>query len=650
MVLSFLVDKQIITRVDKEKVVRDSMNYLRAQFQFSPDWTGQKTAVFKSKSGAYNVLIDDDGSCLVPWEVLVDEVVEVSAFCGALITANVVKIITLASGYTIGEEGREPTPDVFTQIMEKLSEIEAEVDPEALQALIDAYLADKGYVTEADVETIVAAYVDAHKSEWQGSEVSVTAVQQTGTKIAEISVDGTTTNLYAPNGGGASSLSDLTDTAITNPQSGDVLVYDGSKWANYTDKVTTMPTADATNLGKIVQYMGSTNETYTKGFYYECVSDGGTPVKYEWQWLSDTPYVLTPYTKVTGESVTPLGMDAEIKTGLSASWYRSTPIAVKAGQLIRYRAYGVKGSTVMISTCEADGSNLLNKVLSDESALKWWYYQAEKDGYIMLAGSTAYISNPKLYIKDPNPIEKADFGIKNVTHNVFNSELCHIFKKVVCCGDSYTKGYMSSSYNVTAEDKEAYSWVEHMAKITGNTWINCGKTGANSKTWMIEADGYAKAVNAGKAQAYIIGLGINDSGTSSQHIDVGTTADIGTENDTFYGNMSRIVVALAGINADAFILINTCPRFQDNRTDPYNEAIRNIVDYYKATYNIHCIDLAVDYIDMYTDKEFTSNFQHDHPTALGHAKMAKMYEFALSDYMNKHIQAFQMAPWTPYDA
>lgn len=233
MVLSFLVDKQIITRVDKEKVVRDSMNYLYASFEFSPDWVGEKTAVFKSKSGAFNVLLDNDGKCLVPWEVLVDEVIEVSVFCGALITANVVKIITIGSGYTLGESGRVPTPGVYEQIIAKLNEIEAEIEPEAIQALIDAYLADKDFVTEAEVETIVAAYINEHKSEWQGSEVSVTAVQQSGTKIAEISVDGTTTNLYAPNGGGgATSLDDLTDVSLTTPQSGDVLVFDGSKWGN----------------------------------------------------------------------------------------------------------------------------------------------------------------------------------------------------------------------------------------------------------------------------------------------------------------------------------------------------------------------------------------------------------------------------------
>lgn len=227
MVLSFLVDKQIITRVDKEKVVRDSMNYLYASFEFSPDWVGEKTAVFKSKSGAFNVLLDNDGKCLVPWEVLVDEVIEVSVFCGALITANVVKIITIGSGYTLGESGRVPTPGIYEQIIAKLNEIEAEIEPEAIQALIDAYLADKDFVTEAEVETIVAAYVNEHKSEWQGSEVTVTAVQQSGTKIAEISVDGTTTNLYAPNPDGIpnsfkteelSVLSDLEDYwTVNNP-------------------------------------------------------------------------------------------------------------------------------------------------------------------------------------------------------------------------------------------------------------------------------------------------------------------------------------------------------------------------------------------------------------------------------------------------
>lgn len=67
-----------------------------------------------------------------------------------------------------------------------------------------------------------------------GSVVSVIQTLQSGTKIAEIEIDGTTTNLYAPagGGGGASSLSDLTDTDISNPEVGDAMVWDGSKWEN----------------------------------------------------------------------------------------------------------------------------------------------------------------------------------------------------------------------------------------------------------------------------------------------------------------------------------------------------------------------------------------------------------------------------------
>lgn len=171
MILVFTVDKQIITRRDNEKVVRDSVNYLHVNFSFSEEWTGDKTAVFKSKSGiAYNVLVGSDGSCLVPWEVLKEEYFEVSAFCGDLITANVVKVFTIPSGYEIGSQGRIPTPDIYAQIIARLSAIEAEIDPTAIQQVVDEYLSDKDYVTEQDVEQIVADYIEAHKDELKGEK------------------------------------------------------------------------------------------------------------------------------------------------------------------------------------------------------------------------------------------------------------------------------------------------------------------------------------------------------------------------------------------------------------------------------------------------------------------------------------------------
>lgn len=71
-----------------------------------------------------------------------------------------------------------------------------------------------------------------------GSTVEVTQVQTTGTKIATITVDSVGTDLYAPNGGGASAFEDLIDVDIdsTTLSNGQVPIYNSTseKWENGT--------------------------------------------------------------------------------------------------------------------------------------------------------------------------------------------------------------------------------------------------------------------------------------------------------------------------------------------------------------------------------------------------------------------------------
>lgn len=45
----------------------------------------------------------------------------------------------------------------------------------------------------------------------------------------------------------------------------------------------TMPTANADNLGKIVQFIGTTDSTYTNGYFYKCISDGAVTPTYSWE-------------------------------------------------------------------------------------------------------------------------------------------------------------------------------------------------------------------------------------------------------------------------------------------------------------------------------------------------------------------------------
>lgn len=47
-----------------------------------------------------------------------------------------------------------------------------------------------------------------------------------------------------------------------------------------TIQYTTMPTASATNAGDIVQYTGTSTETYTNGYFYKCVENSGS---YSWE-------------------------------------------------------------------------------------------------------------------------------------------------------------------------------------------------------------------------------------------------------------------------------------------------------------------------------------------------------------------------------
>lgn len=48
-------------------------------------------------------------------------------------------------------------------------------------------------------------------------------------------------------------------------------------------QVATLPTASSELLGKIYQYIGSDETTYTNGHFYKCVSDGETPATYSWE-------------------------------------------------------------------------------------------------------------------------------------------------------------------------------------------------------------------------------------------------------------------------------------------------------------------------------------------------------------------------------
>lgn len=130
--LNFDIINQQIVRTDYFKPVAESQNYLFAHFDFlTNEWTGQITAIFRTDDHAYEVLLDNDHNCLVPWEVLQSKYKEfyVSVFCGDLVTANKSRVRVYETGYTDDlESSTEPTPSIYAQILEALDDAKHNVD------------------------------------------------------------------------------------------------------------------------------------------------------------------------------------------------------------------------------------------------------------------------------------------------------------------------------------------------------------------------------------------------------------------------------------------------------------------------------------------------------------------------------------------
>lgn len=79
-------------------------------------------------------------------------------------------------------------------------------------------------------------------------------------------------------------------------------------------QVSTLPTANADELGKIYQYIGATDSTYTNAYFYKCVSDGLNPATYSWEQVDVMPAgsSLPSQTGNAGKFL--------ITNGTSASW------------------------------------------------------------------------------------------------------------------------------------------------------------------------------------------------------------------------------------------------------------------------------------------------------------------------------------------
>ena len=145
-------------------------------------------------------------------------------------------------------------------------------------------------VTVSSPSTGQVPIYNATSSKWEngnlsvGDTVSYTDLQQSGTKIGTITINGTGYDVYAPTSGGASALSGLSDVTVSNPSNGQVLEYDGTagKWKNANaptvpDEITDLNDVSVSSLqnGQILKWNSTSSKWENAN---ESGGGGGTTV------------------------------------------------------------------------------------------------------------------------------------------------------------------------------------------------------------------------------------------------------------------------------------------------------------------------------------------------------------------------------------
>lgn len=128
--LNFTIENQTITRTDEFHPVAKSQNYLRAGFSFSDDWgSSDRIAIFRTGSVSYEMLLDGNDECVVPWEAIKDPGwLYVSVYSGDRITAGSARVTIYETGFTEDVSSTEdPTIDVYASLMARMDEIETPV-------------------------------------------------------------------------------------------------------------------------------------------------------------------------------------------------------------------------------------------------------------------------------------------------------------------------------------------------------------------------------------------------------------------------------------------------------------------------------------------------------------------------------------------
>ena len=173
-------------------------------------------------------------------------------------------------------------------------------------------------------------------------------------------------HLFIPRGQPGKGISNIAKTGTSGYVDTYTITYTDGTTTTYTvtngrntDQMPSIPTASASLVGTIYQYVGASTSSYTHGFYYECVNDGGT---YKWVNIpvGNDPVAITSTDPYTYRQSKGNLADMEI-VGASVGWSQ----LVQNGNFASTSGWNTQSGSLSVSnnnalvTCTTDNKRVI---------------------------------------------------------------------------------------------------------------------------------------------------------------------------------------------------------------------------------------------------------------------------------------------------
>lgn len=215
--------------------------------------------------------------------------------------------------------------------------------------------------------------------------------------------------------------------------------------------------------------------------------------------------------------------------------------------------------------------------------------------------------------------------------NIINDGLgFSVFSKFASVGDSLSVGYNTEKDGTPISEDLKHSWGAYIEKRCGTKSFWTGKSGQTCKTWLnttSETWGLNYCKSIGTMPLYVICMGANESG-----INIGTTDDIDTDNDTLYGYVSKVINELRNISPKSYIVCTGVSREQNSPS--INDVYKTICELKEKCYYLDCFK-------EFNSEPFTSYFFNWHYSANGYSAMANLFDYKLKEVMAKNVEDFK---------